>query len=171
MQIKSKISFEVIDKSTIHPNYKSYTLKKEMSSSYTWCNSTRVTPFLSHRFSKDLTVKKKTSSFFTSLNAYLINSILIISLLIKYFFVSFFFFSTFYALSFFFLPSIKPLSLSSYFLARYSSGAANRSFFTLYVLLFSFSFWVHTECGFIISSIHLKKVARECGFTTAFRFI
>ena len=112
----------------------------EMGSSYIWCNFTRVTHFLSHRFPKDLTVKKKTSSFFTSLNAYLINSILIISLLIKYFFVSFFFLSTFYDLSFFFLPSIKPLSLSSSFLARYSSRAANRSFFTLYVLLFSFSF-------------------------------
>ena len=30
----------------------------EMGSSYTWCNFTRVTPFLSHRFPKDLTVKK-----------------------------------------------------------------------------------------------------------------
>ena len=127
----------------------------EVGSSYTWCNSTRVIPFLSHIFSKDLTVKKKTSSFFISLNAYLINSILIISLLIKYFFVFFFFLSTFYALSFFFSPSIKPLSLSSSFLGRYSPGAANRSFFTLYVLLFFFS-WVHTECGLIISSIHLN---------------
>ena len=111
-----------------------------MGSSYTWCNFTRVTPFLSHRFPKDLTVKKKTLSFFTSLNAYLINSILIISLLIKYFFVSFFFSLHFLCFVLFFLPSIKPLSLSSSFLARYSSGAANRSFFTLYVLLFSFSF-------------------------------
>ena len=111
----------------------------EMGLNYTWCNSTRVTHFLSHRFPKDLTVKKKTSSFFTSLNAYLINSILIISLLIKYFCLLFFF-STFYALSFFFLPLIKPLSLSSSFLARYSSRATNCSFFTLYVLLFSFSF-------------------------------
>ena len=113
----------------------------EMGSSYIWCNSTRVTHFLSHRFPKDLTVKKKTSSFFTSLNAYLINSILIISLLIKYLYLIFFFFSLhFLCFVLFFLPSIKPLSLSSSFLARYSSGAANRSFFTLYVLLFSFSF-------------------------------
>ena len=111
-----------------------------MGSSYTWCNSTKVTYFLSHKFPKDLTVKKKTSSFFTSLNAYLINSILNISLLIKYFFVSFFFSLHFLCFVLFFLPSIKPLSLSSSFLARYSSGAANRSFFTLYVLLFSFSF-------------------------------
>ena len=63
-----------------------------MGLSYTWCNSTRVTHFLSHRFSKDLTVKKKTSSFFTYLNAYLINSILIVSLLIKYLCLLFFFF-------------------------------------------------------------------------------
>ena len=29
-----------------------------MGSSYTWCNSTKVTPFLDHRFQKDLMVKK-----------------------------------------------------------------------------------------------------------------
>ena len=135
-----------------------------MGSSYTWCNSTRVTSFLSHRFPKDLTVKKKTSSFFISLNTYLINSILIISFLIKYFFVSFFFLSTFYALSFFFSPSIKPLSLSSSFLGRYSPGAANRSFFTLYVLLFFFLgsyrvrahyFFYPSKLNFFIISFHL----------------
>ena len=32
-----------------------------MDSSYTWCNSTKVTPFLNRRFLKDLTVKKKKS--------------------------------------------------------------------------------------------------------------
>ena len=31
---------------------------KEMSSSYTWCNFTKVTHFLDRRFLKDLTVKK-----------------------------------------------------------------------------------------------------------------
>ena len=31
---------------------------KEMGSSYTWCNSTKVTHFLDRRFLKDLTVKK-----------------------------------------------------------------------------------------------------------------
>ena len=35
----------------------------EMGSSYTWCNFIRVTSFLSHRFPKDLTVKKKTQFF------------------------------------------------------------------------------------------------------------
>ena len=35
--------------------------EREIGSSYPWCNSTRVTHFLSHRFLKDLTVKKKTS--------------------------------------------------------------------------------------------------------------
>ena len=30
-----------------------------MSSSYTWCNSTRVTTFLSRRFMRDLTDKNK----------------------------------------------------------------------------------------------------------------
>ena len=29
-----------------------------MGSNYTWCNSTKVTHFLDHRFLKDLTVKK-----------------------------------------------------------------------------------------------------------------
>ena len=29
-----------------------------MGSNYTWCNFTRVTHFLSHRFQKDLMVKK-----------------------------------------------------------------------------------------------------------------
>ena len=33
----------------------------EIGSSYTWCNSTTITTFLSHRFLKDLMVKKKTS--------------------------------------------------------------------------------------------------------------
>ena len=129
-----------------------------MGSSYTWCNSTKVTYFLSHKFP---TVKKKTSSFFTSLNAYLINSILIISLLIKYFFVSFFFSLHFLCFVLIFLPSIKPLSLSSSFLGRYSPRATNRSFFILYVIciaFFFFFFWVHTQCRFIISSVHLNLI-------------
>ena len=29
-----------------------------MGSSYTWCNSYKLTPFLHHRFIRDLTVKK-----------------------------------------------------------------------------------------------------------------
>ena len=113
-----------------------------MGSSYTWCNSTKVTYFLSHKFPKDLTVKKKTSSFFTSLNAYLINSILIISLLIKYLYLIFFFFSLhFLCFVLIFLPSIKPLSLSSSFLRRYSPRATNRSFFILYVICIAFFFF------------------------------
>ena len=31
----------------------------EIGSSYIWCNSTRVTYFLNHRFSKNLTVRRK----------------------------------------------------------------------------------------------------------------
>ena len=60
-----------------------------MSLSYIWYNSIRVIHFLSLIFPKGLRVKKKTS-FFTSLNAYLINKILIISFFIKYLCVSFF---------------------------------------------------------------------------------
>ena len=62
----------------------------EMGSSYTWCNSTRVTPFLSHRFMRDPTDKNKTPLSITTLNTDLINSLLIISLFIKYFFCLFF---------------------------------------------------------------------------------
>ena len=61
-----------------------------MGSSYTWCNSIRVTPFLSCRFIRDPTNKNKTSLSFTTLNTYLINSLLIISLLIEYFLCLFF---------------------------------------------------------------------------------
>ena len=62
----------------------------EMGLNYTWCNSTRVTPFLSHRFMKDSTDKNKTLLSITTLNTYLINSLLNISLLIKYFLCLFF---------------------------------------------------------------------------------
>ena len=41
-----------------------------MDSSYTWCNSTRVTPFLSHRFLKDQIVKKE-DIFIYYINKYL----------------------------------------------------------------------------------------------------
>ena len=41
--------------------YREREREREIGSSYTWFNSTRVTHFLSHRFLKDLTVKKKTS--------------------------------------------------------------------------------------------------------------
>ena len=88
-----------------------------MGSNYTWCNSTRVTPFLSCRFIRDPTNKNKTSLSFTTLNTYLINSLLIISLLIEYFLCLFFslliksffpislqFLLRFYSLFFFFLP-------------------------------------------------------------------
>ena len=57
----------------------------EIGSSYTWCNSTRVTPFLSRRFMRDPTDKNKTLLSITTLNSYLINSLLIFSLLIIYF--------------------------------------------------------------------------------------
>ena len=33
--------------------------EREMGSSYTWCNLTRVTPFIDRRFVIDLMVKKK----------------------------------------------------------------------------------------------------------------
>ena len=65
----------------------------DMGSSYTWCNSTRITPFVSRRFMRDPTDKNKTPLSITTLNTYLINSLLIkyflclfFSLLIKYFF-------------------------------------------------------------------------------------
>ena len=45
-----------------------------MDSSYTWCNSTRVTTFLSRRFIRDQTDKNKTSLSITTLNTYLINN-------------------------------------------------------------------------------------------------
>ena len=86
-----------------------------MGSSYTWCNSTRVTPFLSHRFMGDSTNTNKTPLSIITLNTYLINSLLIISLFIKYFLCLFFslliksffpfslqFLLCFYFLSFFF---------------------------------------------------------------------
>ena len=56
-----------------------------MGSSYTQCNSTRVTHFLSRRFMRDPTDKNNTPLSSTTLNTYLINSLLIISPLIKYF--------------------------------------------------------------------------------------
>ena len=61
-----------------------------MGSSYTWCNSIRVTPFLSRRFMRDPTDKNKTPLSITTLNTYLINSLLFIFLLIKYFLCLFF---------------------------------------------------------------------------------
>ena len=78
----------------------------EMGSSYTWCNSTRVTHFLSHKLMRDPMDKNKTTLFITTLNTYLINSLLIkyflclfFSLLIK----SFFPFSLQFLLRFYFL--------------------------------------------------------------------
>ena len=87
-----------------------------MGSCYTWCNSTRVTTFLSHRFMRDPTDKNKTSLSITTLNTYLINTLLIISLLIKYllclFFSllikSFFPFSLQFLLCFYFLSFFLP---------------------------------------------------------------
>ena len=87
-----------------------------MGSSYIWYNSIRITPFLSRRFPKDRTVKKKTLlSIIISFNIYQINSIHIISLLIKCFMclffsllINFFYFycnSFFYAIPSTFLPS------------------------------------------------------------------
>ena len=61
-----------------------------MGSSYTWCNFTRVTPFLSHRFMRDPTDKNKTPLSIITLKTYLINSLLIISRFIKYFLCLFF---------------------------------------------------------------------------------
>ena len=72
-----------------------------MGSSYTWCNSTKVTHFLNRRFMRGPRDKNKTplsittlNTFFfwltTTLNTYLINNLLIISLLIKYFLCLFF---------------------------------------------------------------------------------
>ena len=60
------------------------------SYTYTWCNSIKVTTFLSHRSMRDPTDKNKTPLFFITLNTYLINSLLTISLLIKYFLCLFF---------------------------------------------------------------------------------
>ena len=52
------------------------TLERErerwMGSSYTWCNSIRVTPFLGRRFPKDRMVKNKTLLSITSIK-YLTN--------------------------------------------------------------------------------------------------
>ena len=70
-----------------------------MDSSYTWYNSTKVTPFLSRRFMKNPTDKNKTPLFITTLNTYLINS-----LLIKYFLCLF---------------SLSLLSLSFHFLCNF----------------------------------------------------
>ena len=43
----------------------------EMGSSYTWCNSTRVTHFVSRRFMRDPMDKNKTPLSITTLNTYL----------------------------------------------------------------------------------------------------
>ena len=43
----------------------------EMGSSYTWCNSTKVTRFVSRRFMRDPTDKNKTPLSITTLNTYL----------------------------------------------------------------------------------------------------
>ena len=87
-----------------------------MGSSYTWCNSTRIIPFLSHRFIRDPTDKNKTPLSITTLNTYIINSLLIISLLVKYFLClffsllikSFFPFSLQFLLRFYFLSFFLP---------------------------------------------------------------
>ena len=45
-----------------------------MDSSYTWCNSTRVTPFLNRKFMRGPTDKNKTPLSIITLNTYLINN-------------------------------------------------------------------------------------------------
>ena len=60
---------------------------KEMGSSYTWCNSTKVTHFLDRRFLKDLTVKKNIIKYDCFPPYYLINTS-ILSLLIYCFLIS-----------------------------------------------------------------------------------
>ena len=43
-----------------------------MGSSYTWCNSTRITHFLNRKFMRDPTDKNKTLLSITTLNTYLL---------------------------------------------------------------------------------------------------
>ena len=93
-----------------------YIYINEIGSSYTQCNSTKMTHFLSHRFMRDSTNKNKISLSITTLNTYLINSLLIISLFIKYFLClffsflikSFFPFSLQFLLRFYFLSFFLP---------------------------------------------------------------
>ena len=146
----------------------------EMGSSYTWCNSirvtpflshrfpkyltvkkktssfftslNRVTPFLSHRFPKYLTVKKKTSSFFTSLNTYLINSIFIISLLIKYFCVSFFF-SPLSMLCPFFPPLNKNSIVFLIFFRKIFTRSCKSFILYSVCIAFIFYFWFIQSAG------------------------
>ena len=88
-----------------------------MGSSYIWCNSIRVTLFLSHRFMGDPTDKNKTSLSIITLNTYLINSLLIISLFIKYFLCLFFslLIKSFFPFSLQFLPRFYFLSFFFFF--------------------------------------------------------
>ena len=88
-----------------------------MGSSYIWCNSIRVTLFLSHRFVGDPTDKNKTPLSIITLNTYLINSLLIISLFIKYFLCLFFslFIKSFFPFSLQFLPRFYFLSFFFFF--------------------------------------------------------
>ena len=118
----------------------------EMSSSYTWCNSTRVTHFLSHRFMRDLRDKNKTPLSITTLNtylinslliiSYLINSLLIISLLIKYFYVTF---------------SLSLLSISFRFLCNFSYVS------TFLVFFFFFSSLNITFLIPVLQNVQKKK--------------
>ena len=89
-----------------------------MGSSYIWCNSIRVTLFLSHRFMGDPTDKNKTSLSIITSNTYLINSLLIISLLIKYFLCLFFslLIKSFFPFS---LQFLLRFYLLSFFLPKY----------------------------------------------------
>ena len=50
----------IIDEQNLNIVYISIYIEREreMDLSYTWCNSIRVAPFLSHRFLRDLTVEK-----------------------------------------------------------------------------------------------------------------
>ena len=118
----------------------------ELGLSYTWCNSIRVTPFLSHRFPKDLTVKKKTSSLFTSLNTYLINSIFIISLLIKYFCVSFFF-SPLSMLCPFFSPLNKNSIVFLIFFRKIFTRSCKSFILYSVCIAFIFYFWFIQSAG------------------------
>ena len=56
-----------------------------MSSSYTWCNSYKVTNFLHRRFLKDLIVEKNIIKYYYFPSSNLINTTIIFSPLIYYF--------------------------------------------------------------------------------------
>ena len=87
-----------------------------MGSSYTWCNSIRVTPFLSRRFMRDPMDKNKTQLSITTLNIYLINSLPLSLSLLNISYVSF---------------SLSLLSLSFHFLCNFSYDFTFLVFFSL----------------------------------------